>query len=156
MPPLYNNFVQKMKNNHINLIKICVGAQTVLDLKRWQERRLLKTDSGAVYSKHVTRMRPKRAEVLNGGSLYWVLKGFILARQQIVDLEDTVGDDNIKRCLIILETQIVLTETKRKRPFQGWRYLEPIDAPKDLELFSEKTPQLPANLERNLFDIGVF
>ena len=73
-----------------------------------------------------------------------------------MDLEDTVGDDNIRRCLIILETQIFLTETKRKRPFQGWRYLEPVDAPKDLGVFSEKTPQLPADLERNLFDIGVF
>ena len=145
-----------MENSHINLIKICVGAQTVLDLKRLQERRLLKTDAGAVYARHITRMRPKRVEVLDGGSLYWVFKGFILARQQIVDLEDTVGDDNIRRCLIILETQIFLTETKRKRPFQGWRYLEPVDAPKDLGVFSEKTPQLPADLERNLFDIGVF
>ena len=145
-----------MKNGHINLIKICVGAQTVLDLKRWQERRLLKTDAGAVYARHITRMRPKRAEVLDGGSLYWVFKGFILARQQIVDLEENVGDDNVRRCLIILETQIILTETKRKRPFQGWRYLEPIDAPKDLGVFSEKTPQLPADLERNLFEIGVF
>ena len=145
-----------MKNDHINLIKICVGAQTVLDLKRWQERGLFKTDTGAVYARHVTRMRPKRTEVLNGGSLYWVFKGFILARQQIVDLGDTVGDDNIRRCLIILDTQIVLTETKRKRPFQGWRYLKAMDAPKDLGVFSEKTPQLPADLERNLFDIGVF
>ena len=144
-----------MKNDHINLIKICVGAQTVLDLKRWQERRLLKTDAGAVYARHITRMRPKRTEVLNGGSLYWVFKGFILARQQIVDLGDTVGDDNIRRCLIILDTQIVLTETKRKRPFQGWRYLTSNQAPPDSGEFLASEDELPHTLLLELSRLGV-
>ncbi|MAI97096.1 MAG: lysophospholipase [Rhodobacteraceae bacterium] len=145
-----------MQKNYINLIKICVGAETVLDLHKWQEGRLIKSHSGTLCANHLTRMRPKRKEVLNGGSIYWVFKGFILARQQILSLEDKLGADNIRRCLIILNTKIILTETKRKRPFQGWRYLDPCDAPKDLKVFSEKTPQLPASLERGLFEIGVF
>ncbi len=147
-----------MPKKHINMIKICVGAQTVLDLHHWQEKRLEKTDhSSTLCTKHITRMRPKRAkEILNGGSLYWVFKGFILARQEILALEDTIGEDNITRCSIILDSQIVITEAQRKRPFQGWRYFQMENAPRDLKTFSANDIQLPLSLERGLHEIGIF
>ena len=147
-----------MKEKHINLVKMCVGAQTVSDLYDWQSTRLVKGfNSNEPFARHVTRMRPKRAEeILNGGSLYWVFKGFILARQQILSLEETLGTDSIMRCSIILSPQIMLTEPHRKRPFQGWRYLKFNEAPRDLGLFSEGDIQLPANLERGLLEIGIF
>jgi len=147
-----------MKEKHINLIKMCVGAQTVSDLYNWQSKRLVKTcNSNKTYVRHITRMRPKRAEeILNGGSLYWVFKGFILARQQILDLEDILGTDDVMRCSINLDVQIFLTEVHRKRPFQGWRYLKFNEAPRDSRLFSEGDIQLPANLERGLLEIGIF
>jgi len=147
-----------MKEKHINLIKMCVGAHTVSDLYDWQSTRLVKgINSNGPFARHVTRMHPKRAEeILNGGSLYWVFKGFTLARQQILGLEETVGTDSIMRCSIMLSRQIVLTEPYRKRPFQGWRYLKINEAPRDLGLFSEGDIQLPASLERGLHEIGIF
>lgn len=147
-----------MTEKHVNLIKMCVGAESVSDLHDWQEQRLFKNPkSDKVCTRHVTRMRPKREEeVLNGGSLYWVFKGYILARQEIVGLEKILGNDNVMRCAIILDSQIILTETKRKRPFQGWRYLTFNHAPKDVKIYSEGDIELPLTLERNLMEIGVF
>ena len=146
-----------MKENQINLVKICVGAQSVSDLYNWQKQRVIKEcKSSQSIIRHVTRMRPKRAEeLLNAGSLYWVVKGYILVRQKIIGLEDIVGSDNIVRCAIMLDPQIIQTIPKAKKPFQGWRYLNTDDAPKDSMLFSESEKQIPLSLERGLLELGI-
>ena len=146
-----------MKENALNLVKMCVGAQSVSDHYYWQEQKLFRiSDSTKLCAKHITRMRPKRAEeILNGGSLYWVFRGVILARQEIIGLEDILGIDNVLRCAIILNPQIILTEPQRKRPFQGWRYLRFNDAPRDVKSFSNGDTELPLNMERDLLEIGV-
>ncbi len=78
-------------------------------------------------------MWPKReAEILEGGSLYWVIKGVILARQQIVDLQEVIGGDGIRRCALVLDPEIHRTEAALRRPFQGWRYLPVEETPRDL------------------------
>ncbi len=118
-----------------HLIKLCVGAEAVEDLTDWQSRviearRHAGEDACPV---HVTRMWPKRAdEILRGGSLYWVFKGLVLARQRIVRFEPRVGGDGVKRCAIVLDHRVVRTTPQPRRPFQGWRYLRPEDAPRDL------------------------
>ena len=106
--------------------------------------------------RHVTRMWPKReTELLNGGSLYWVFKGMILCRQKVVRLDEVIGEDGIRRCAIVMDEKVVRTAAAPKRPFQGWRYLQPMDAPPDLRAGREAEASLPPELNRALAEIGV-
>jgi len=106
--------------------------------------------------RHVTRMWPKRsAALLNGGSLYWVIKGQIQCRQRILRLDEVIGDDGIRRCGIVFDPEIIRTQAPIKRPFQGWRYLRHEDAPPDLPRGREYEEALPVELNRALAEIGV-
>lgn len=135
----------------VNLLKLCVGAESVEDLTGWQADRF---GDGTPF--HVTRMWPKRAdEVLAGGSLYWVFKGLVLCRQRILGLEERLGADGISRCAILLDPQAVRVEPMPKRPFQGWRYLDPKDAPADLRPGREAEGNLPRDLAAALAEIGL-
>ncbi|SPF76934.1 hypothetical protein ALP8811_01951 [Aliiroseovarius pelagivivens] len=140
---------------HVNLVKLCVGAEKVEDLTAWQNMRMGQT--GLPHPRHITRMWPKReAELIAGGSLYWVFKGLILARQRILRLEEVIGQDGIRRCALVLDHQVVLTENQPRRAFQGWRYLSAEDAPRDLK--SDGTSDkdtLPAELASALAEIGI-
>ncbi|MEM6637921.1 MAG: DUF1489 domain-containing protein [Pseudomonadota bacterium] len=145
-------------DNHVNLIKLCVGAERVEDLTRWQTNARAKGPDGL--PRHVTRMWPKRAtEILNGGSLYWVFKGVVLARQRIIRLDEVLGQDGITRCGIVLDPEVYRTETMPKRPFQGWRYLDPQVSPRDLTSDASRRrateDRLPPKLEAALAEIGV-
>ena len=139
----------------INLLKLCVGAASVEDLIDWQtSRAALSPGSPPV---HVTRMWPKRAdELLNGGSLYWVFKGVLLARQRILRLEERRGEDGIVRCALVLDPAVIRTEPVPKRAFQGWRYLDPKDAPRDLKASRLTEDPLPPSLSAALANIGVW
>ncbi len=139
---------------YVNLVKLCVGVDTVDDLRRYHaENPSPRRDHGRW---HVTRMWPKRAEaILQGGSLYWVIKGQIQCRQRITALEEAIGHDGIRRCKIVLDPNIVLTQTATRRAFQGWRYLDPEDAPPDLPRAREGDDDLPAALSAELAAIGV-
>lgn len=112
----------------VNIIKLCVGADSIDDLASWQKQRFrLKK-----HAMHVTRQMPKRAEdVLNGGSLYWVINGFISVRQRIVDLKE-VDKNGIPSCGLVLEKKLIRVEPRPRKAFQGWRYFDPKDAPRDL------------------------
>lgn len=141
-------------DNFVNLIKLCVGAEAVEDLITWQESPRAKGPDGL--PRHVTRMWPKQQEaLLNGGSLYWVFKGLVLARQRILRLDEVLGSDGITRCGIVLEPVVHRTQSAPKRPFQGWRYLKPGDAPPDLPKSRAKEDTLPPDLNRALAEIGV-
>ena len=105
---------------------------------------------------HVTRMWPKREkELLDGGSVYWVFKGLILARQEILGLEKVIGSDEIRRCGLVLNKTIIRTYPKTKRAFQGWRYLPADEAPNDCENYSSLDEELPHALELELSRLGV-
>jgi len=135
----------------IHLIKLCVGAEKVEDLIEWQQARY-----GEGSARHVTRMWPKRGdELLDGGSLYWVFKGVVLARQRVIGLEEVIGADGIARCAIELDRDIVRTEAMPRRPFQGWRYLKAEDAPVDLRAGREREDPLPRELQAALAEIGL-
>ena len=143
-----------MADTVVNLVKLCVGAERVEDLEAWQ---IMRAGGRPDYEPcHVTRMWPRReAQILRGGSLYWVFKGFILARQTILRLDEVIGQDGIRRCGIVMSREVVRTEPVPRRPFQGWRYLEPQKAPRDL---SEGTPAddaLPVELSAALAEIGI-
>lgn len=138
----------------INLIKLSVGTECVEDLAAWQATKRAQAPDGL--PRHVTRMWPKReAEVVNGGSIYWVIKGSILCRQVVDRLDEYIGNDGIRRCAIVLEPDLILTQNSLKRPFQGWRYLPPQDAPMDLPKGRAQEQALPVELNQALAEIGV-
>jgi len=141
-------------DNTINLIKLSVGSESIETLAAWQEMR--RAQSPDELPRHVTRMWPKReAEILNGGSIYWVIKGAVQCRQRIVRLDEVIGEDGIRRCAIVLEPKLHRTQSALRRPFQGWRYLKPEDAPPDLREGQTNTDYLPPELNRALAEIGV-
>lgn len=139
---------------HVNLLKLSVGSESVETLIAWQQMRQAELPEGL--PRHVTRMWPKReAEILNGGSIYWVIKGLIQCRQRILRLDEIRGEDGIRRCAIILDPELHRTHTAPKRPFQGWRYLKAEDAPADLPAGKKQEEPLPPELSQALAEIGV-
>ena len=119
----------------LHLIKLCVGADSIDDLREWQERRLKQAKKKRKPSElmHVTRQMPKRADEIAGkGSLYWVIKGQIAVRQKILELR-AVQREGVPHCGIVYDPKLVPVERRFHRPFQGWRYFDPKDAPPDLK-----------------------
>jgi hypothetical protein len=140
--------------DHINILKLCVGATSVEDLIDWQHSQRARWPAGCAI--HITRMWPKReAEVTSGGSLYWVIKGTVLARQRILRMEEISGSDGIRRCALVLDAEVIRTEGAPRRPFQGWRYLDPSESPRDLPKGREREEALPDGLARALAEIGL-
>lgn len=138
----------------VNLIKLSVGTENVDDLAAWQANRRAQASDGR--PRHVTRMWPRReAEILSGGSIYWVIKGVVQCRQKIDRLDEYIGNDGIRRCAIVLDPEIIRTQGSLKRPFQGWRYLPVSDAPPDLPKGRASEDPLPVELNRALAEIGV-
>jgi len=138
----------------LHLIKLSVGTTSVEDLEDWHKDPRAQGPDGL--PRHVTRMWPKReAELLDGGSIYWVIQGVVQCRQRILRLDEVTGSDGIRRCAIVLEPEIIRTATARKRPFQGWRYLPLGDTPPDLSRSRESDDSLPPELSSALADIGV-
>ncbi len=140
--------------NTVHLLKLSVGTEDVAGLSAWQASRADQTTDGL--PRHVTRMWPRReAEVLNGGSIYWVIQGVIQCRQRILRFDPVTGQDGIRRCALVLDPELIRTSAAPKRPFQGWRYLAPADAPPDLPKGRESEDALPPGLAGVLADIGV-
>ena len=142
----------------LHIIKLCVGVETVEELDQWyREEVLVHAARGEGYERiHVTRMFPKRVdEILDGGSLYWVIKGVILCRQRLIRLEERRGDDGILRCALVMDRQVIRTEAAPRRPFQGWRYMQGKDAPRDLAKARGGDDSIPVELARALAEIGL-
>ncbi|SDC97766.1 DUF1489 family protein [Ruegeria marina] len=138
----------------MHLIKLSVGTESVDDLSEWQERYRQRFADGL--PRHVTRMWPKReTEIVNGGSIYWVIKGQVQCRQRVLRLDEVTGQDGTRHCAIVLDPELHRTQSAPKRPFQGWRYLNPEDAPPDLPKNRAQDDALPEALNRALAEIGV-
>lgn len=132
------------------MIKLCVGVDTVDELLEWQVKRAKERAKKGKSPNpfHDTRMTPKRAdEMLAGGSIYWVIKNHIIVRQKLIGFEAVKDKDGKAMCRVHLDPELVRTKSRKKRPFQGWRYLEPGDAPPDID---GKGPALSADLEQAL------
>jgi hypothetical protein len=142
----------------LNLLKLCVGADSVEDLESWIEFRLdeMRRAGQAAEQYHTTRMVPKRLEeLLDGGSLYWVIKGNVQCRQRLIDIRPFTDADGIGRCHLVLEPKVIVTDWQPRRAFQGWRYLEQKDAPRDLGDGRGGWAALPTDLRRELADLGL-
>jgi hypothetical protein len=130
----------------LNLIKLAVGCDGIDALKAFQAARL--RAEGNLYL--LTRMVPKRAdELTDGGSLYWVIKGQIAARQRILAVAADTDDEGRPRCRLSLDAEVVEVQPRPSRPFQGWRYLKPEEAPGDRQPGdSEPPPEMAEELRR--------
>lgn len=137
----------------LHIVKLCVGADSVEELALWQRGQVA---AGRRLPVCGTRSWPKRgAEVLDGGSLYWVIKGQILVRQRIRDIAE-VEDEHGLRCGFWLDPTLLRTRPTPKRAFQGWRYLEAQDAPPDLGALGDAAEALPEALQRELAQLGAW
>ena len=142
----------------LHLVKLCVGVDSLEDYEgwceeRWRSREAAQAETGELPRLwHVTRMVPRRGREVIGNSLYWVIRGQIQARQRIDALEPFEDADGVRRCRIVLDRTVVPTEWKRKRAFQGWRYLQGRAAPPDLP---EGAVGLDPRLRRELADLGL-
>jgi len=141
----------------LHLIKLCVGCDSVEDLEEWIAFRLDERRRAGEPAEqfHTTRMVPTRAtELLEGGSLYWVIKAQVQCRQRLLDIRPFTDDEGIGRCHLILEPTVVRTEWQPRRAFQGWRYLKEADAPRDIGTAAGRMA-LPPQLRQELAELGL-
>lgn len=142
----------------LNLIKLCVGCESVEDLEEWIADRLddKRRAGEPVEQYHTTRMVPTRGpEIVEGGSLYWVIKGSVQCRQLITEIRPFTDKEGIGRCHLVLDPGVVRTEWQPRRAFQGWRYLKPSDAPADLGQGRVGWAEMPSKLRQELAELGL-
>jgi hypothetical protein len=142
----------------LHLIKLCVGCDSVKDLQDWIREKLKrqKKRAGAREHVHTTRMVPKRAdELIDGGSLFWVIRGQVMCRQRLIGVRPFVDREGVGRCRLVLEPKLTLVEPRPWRAFQGWRYLATKDAPRDLDHVAPGARDMPETLRRELRDLGL-
>jgi hypothetical protein len=142
----------------VHLIKLCVGTDDVPDLRDWQQQRqaAARANGDPFVLKHVTRNTPRRKdEILEGGSLYWVIRRFVQVRQRIIAIEPDTREDGGPACALVLDPELVETRAWPHRPFQGWRYLPESDAPPDISSVGGETDALPAQMKEELRSLGL-
>jgi len=142
----------------LHLIKLCVGCDSVRDLEDWIRQKLKEKRKRREKLEHVhrTRMVPKRAaELTDGGSLYWVIRGEIACRQRILGVRPFRDKEGIGRCALALDPKVVLVAPRPHRAFQGWRYLVVEDAPRDLAKAAPGAAAMPEKMRRELRELGL-
>ncbi|MGE3246528.1 MAG: DUF1489 family protein [Beijerinckiaceae bacterium] len=143
----------------LHLLKLAVGVESVADLEtRIKARLKARRAAGEKRPQpvHRTRMVPRRQEeLLDGGSLYWVVRGQIAARQEIRGIEPFTDEDGVGRCFIVLDKKVTPVAARRMRPFQGWRYLTAADAPADIAAGHGESAAMPEELRRELRTLGL-
>ena len=140
----------------LHLIKLCVGCDTVKDLEDWIREKRRRMHGKKTEHLHRTRMVPKRAaELIDGGSLYWVIRGEVLCRQRLIGVRPYVDKEGVGQCHLVLDPKVVPVEPRPRRVLQGWRYLEAHEAPTDLGLSVQGIAALPEALQRELRELGL-
>src|SRR3954452_3477939 len=142
----------------LHLIKLAVGCESVQYLKgRVAERMQTAKKKGLPLRHiHITRMTPKRVEeLLAGGSLYWVIRGEIAAREKLVAIEPFRDSDGIGRCRLVMQPRVIAVSPRPLRAFQGWRYFAQDDVPADLGKAARSIAAMPEPLRRELRDLGL-
>jgi hypothetical protein len=139
----------------LNILKLCVGIQSLEHLESAQADKVAMARHGKGRLWHRTRNTPRRMEeLLDGGSIYWVISGTIKARQRLIGFDHYLDEEGRRHCLLLLELKIVTTAAWPHRAFQGWRYLEAGAAPPDLADDAE-AGDLPPEMARELRELGL-
>jgi hypothetical protein len=142
----------------LHLIKLCVGCDSVADLEDWIKQKFKEKKRRGQKAEHIhtTRMVPKRAaELTQGGSLFWVIRGQITCRELVLAIRPFTDKDGIGRCRVVLDGKLVLVEPRPRSAFQGWRYLEAKEAPRDLARAAPGAAKMPEQMRRELRELGL-
>ena len=144
----------------LHMIKLCVGTTSIEDLAEWQDGRIAEQKRSGLKQPrlfHRTFQSPKRqAELLDGGSLYWVIKGMISVRQKLIGFDEGEKDDGKPCCLFLLDPELIPVRPVPRRPFQGWRYLDADQAPADLKGGARDTiAEMPLAMRKELAGLGL-
>jgi hypothetical protein len=140
----------------LHLIKLCVGVESLEELARWQKKRLQDKKKKGQKPEliHITRQTPKRAaELLDGGSLYWVIKGQIAARQRLIALRPMMRE-GVPHCGLVYDKKLMPVMRRPRAAFQGWRYFDPKDAPADIGTL-KGAKGLPEAMQQELSALGL-
>ena len=144
----------------VHILKLCVGVDSIDQLAEFQARRREEFAAAGLAAENIHRTRNfprRRKEVLAGGSLYWIIRGYARVRQPIVRFDELENDPGGKRCGIVLAPELIRTSMQARRPHQGWRYLEERDAPADLMAYAglaeEQAP--PPEMAAELRELGL-
>src|SRR6478735_4709851 len=143
----------------LNLIKLCVGCDSIEDLREWVAERSLRAIAAGLepHSVHTTRMVPKRVEeLLEGGSLYWVIKGQVQARQKLLDIQTFTDGEGISRCHLVLGPEVIETTVQPKRPFQGWRYYPQETRRATLTVWARELQRCPRTFAASSPNLGCY
>jgi len=137
----------------LHLLKLAVGIENIGHLRELQQQRF--AEQGEL--RHVTRFMPRRSDqILEGGSIYWVVRNFIRVRQRILSFEYVRNEDTgSNKCAVVLDPELVLTVPTRRRPHQGWRYLEESSVPPDLGATMEEFGDMPLEMATELRALGL-
>lgn len=142
----------------LHLLKLCVGCDSIRDLEEWiEETQALNRRLGRPEEQiHTTRMVPRSRDAIVGqGSLYWVIKGQIMCRELILDIRPFTDGEGIGRCHLVLKPEVIPVEPRPCRPFQGWRYLQDKEKPRDLALGGSDLGAMPEEMRRELAGLGL-
>jgi hypothetical protein len=143
----------------LHLIKLAVGCDSIKELKGWVAERMKTAKKKGLPQRHIhiTRMTPKRVdEILAGGSLYWVIRGEIAAREKIIAIEPFRDKDGIGRCRLVMQPKVIAVSPRPMRAFQGWRYFREDAVPPDLtRAAAGSVAAMPELLRRELRDLGL-
>jgi hypothetical protein len=148
----------------LNLIKLCVGVDTVEQLASFQKRRRGELAAAGLppYNRHLTRNFPRRVEEIldptegGSGSLFWVIRREVRVRQPFHAIEEAVDHEGRRCCALVLEPDLIRVDPRPQRPFQGWRYLEAADAPRDLATGAhDEIDEMPEEMVRELRALGL-
>jgi hypothetical protein len=136
----------------LHMIKLAVGAEDVPHLRKLQKERRRERGRSVFYTRHMPR---RREEILDGGSIYWVIKGYVRVRQRILGFIPVVEEDGERYTLVRYDPKLVETIWHPKRPFQGWRYLTPKDVPPDRPALAGPEDALPEAMAEELRSLGL-
>lgn len=137
---------------------MAAGCESLADLQHWIDLEVRKYKGIGEASSIHTRNFPKRAgELLDGGSVFNIMRSVIQCRRRVLDIRELKGDDGRPVCQILLEPQLMRVEPLAHKPFQGWRYLEPAKAPKDIGLLRRgaNDDEMPAEMAEELRKLGL-
>lgn len=142
----------------VHILKLCVGCESIRDLEEWiEETQALNRRLGRPQEQfHTTRMVPRNlGDIIGQGSLYWVIKGQVSCRQPIIDIRPFTDAEGVRRCHLVLEPVVTPVEPRPCRPFQGWRYLQDKDKPRDLGRSGADLQAMPESMRRELAQLGL-
>src|ERR1019366_8275021 len=140
----------------LHLIKLAVGCESVKELKGWVAERMqaAKKKGLPLHHIHITRMTPKRVdELLAGGSLYWVIRGEIAAREKLLAIEPFRDRDGIGRCRLVMQPKVI--PVLPRPAFQGGLYFTQDAAPPDLKSAGSGLTDMPEPMRRELRELGL-